>query len=194
MSDNYKDIKALVIIPAKSDSKRLPGKNKRVISGMTLVDHAILYSKNSKHVQKIVLTTEDKETSEIALRHGVEVIGRDLEFMGEREVADVYIEVYKSFKNDGYTHVVGVQPDHPDRTTNLDNLLEYVVENKYDDFFTVNKDGSRNGAVRITKSEHVETEKMSRRVGSMFDLCTNIHSQDDLDQAEENINNKEARY
>ncbi len=27
------------------------------------------------------------------------------------------------------SHVVGVQPDHPDRTTSLDNLLEYAVEN-----------------------------------------------------------------
>ena len=63
-------------------------------------------------------------------------------------------------------------------------------KNKYDDFFTVNEDGTRNGAVRITKSEHVKSEKMSRRVGSMFDKCTNIHSVEDLKKAERNINER----
>ena len=40
--------KAFVIIPAKADSKRLVGKNKRVIAGKTLVEHSIEYAKNSK--------------------------------------------------------------------------------------------------------------------------------------------------
>ncbi len=183
-------IKALAIIPAKSDSKRLIGKNKRVCAGLTLIEHAILYAKRSNHVEKIVVTTEDEETASIAKKYDVEIVGRDSEFMGEREVADVYIEVYKQYNTDSFTHVVGVQPDHPDRNTNLDALLEYVVENKYDDFFTVNGDGTRNGAVRITKSEHVNSGKMSRRVGSMFDKCTNIHSVEDLKKAERNINER----
>ena len=41
-------IKAFIIIPAKADSKRLVGKNKRVIAGKTLVEHSIEYAKNSK--------------------------------------------------------------------------------------------------------------------------------------------------
>ncbi len=73
-----KEIKALVIIPAKADSKRLIGKNKRVIAGLTLLEHAIKFSKKSKLVQKIVVTTEDEETKLIAEKHGVEVVGRDL--------------------------------------------------------------------------------------------------------------------
>ena len=31
-------------------------------------------------------------------------------------------------------HVVGVQPDHPDRTVPLDKMLVCCKENKYDDF------------------------------------------------------------
>ena len=182
-----REIKALVIIPAKADSKRLVGKNKRVIAGKTLVDHAILYAKESNYCKEIILTTEDEETSEIAKKHGVKVVGRDASFMGEREVADVYVDVFKGNNDQSITHVVGVQPDHPDRTVALDIMLEYVVDNKYDDFFTVNEDGSRNGSIRITKSEHVKSEKMSRRVGSMFDFCTNIHSEEDLRKAERNI-------
>tara|TARA_Y100000593_G_C4306354_1_gene335969 strand:+ start:641 stop:1204 length:564 start_codon:yes stop_codon:yes gene_type:complete len=184
------NINALVIIPAKSDSKRLPGKNKRVIAGMTLVDHAICYAKNSTLASKIIVTTEDDETREIAESHGVEVVGRSIDFMGEREVADVYIKVFNDLGENSYTHVVGVQPDHPDRTIPLDDMITYAVDNKYDDLFTVNPDGSRNGAVRIVKAEHVLSGLMSRRVGSMLDNCTNIHSEQDLLDAERNINER----
>ena len=51
----------------------------------------------------------------------------------------VEVKIFKHIKdlNEKYlfTHVVGVQPDHPDRTTNLDDMLEYAVNNKYDDLF-----------------------------------------------------------
>ena len=181
------NINALVIIPAKSDSTRLPGKNKRIIAGKTLVEHAILYSQSSNFASRIIVTTEDKETADIATSHGVDVIGRDLEYMGEREVADVYINIFNQIDNKKYTHVVGVQPDHPDRTVPLDEMLKYAVDNKYDDLFTINKDGSRNGSIRITRSEHVKSGNMSRRVGSMFDFCTNIHTENDLITAEKNI-------
>ena len=73
-------------------------------------------------------------------------------------------------------------------------MLQYAVDNKYDDLFTVNRDGSRNGSIRIIRSEHVRSGNMSRRVGSMFDFCTNIHSQIDLDQAEKNIKTKPSGH
>ena len=110
--------------------------------------------------------------------------------MGEREVADVYIKLFKEYGDDTFTHVVGIQPDHPDRTILLDEMLEYVVENKYDDLFTVDPAGTRNGSIRITKAEHVKIGAMSRRVGSMIDDCTNIHSEQDLINAEKNINER----
>lgn len=184
------EIKALVIIPAKADSTRLPGKNKRIIAGKSLLEHAIDYAKKSNLVVKIIVSTEDQETKSIAESYGVEVVGREKDYMGEREVADVYVKIFNELNDSTYTHVVGVQPDHPDRSVPLDTMLEYSVKNKYDDLFTVNPDGSRNGSIRITKAAHVASGFMSRRVGSMLDVCTNIHSEQDLLNAERNINNR----
>jgi len=183
-------INAFVIIPAKADSKRLVGKNKRIISGKTLLEHSIIYAQQSTLSTNIIVSTEDNETRLIAESYGVNVVGRDKDFMGEREVADVYIKIFQEYGNNTYTHVVGVQPDHPDRTIPLDTMLQYAVENKYDDLFTVGNDGTRNGSIRITKSEHVSIGAMSRRVGSMTDNCTNIHSEQDLLNAEKNINER----
>ncbi len=183
-------IKAFVIIPAKGDSKRLVGKNKRIIAGKTLLEHSIEYAKKSILASSIIVSTEDEETKSIAESYGVKVVGRDKDFMGEREVADVYVKIFQEYGNDSFTHVVGVQPDHPDRTIPLDEMLTYAVENKYDDLFTVDPDGTRNGSIRITKAEHVKSGYMSRRVGSMMDNCTNIHSEQDLLNAEKNINER----
>ena len=184
-------IKAFVIIPAKGDSKRLIGKNKRIIAGKTLLEHSIEYAQLSKYATTIIVSTEDKETKKIAESYGVDVVDRNKDFMGEREVADVYIKVFREYGDNSFTHVVGVQPDHPDRTIPLDKMLEYAVENKYDDLFTVDNKGTRNGSVRIMKKEFVESGEISRRVGSYVDNCTNVHSEQDLIDAEANIKIKE---
>jgi|TARA_R110001592_G_scaffold201432_1_gene450548 N-acylneuraminate cytidylyltransferase len=183
-------IKAFVIIPAKGDSKRLVGKNKRIIAGKTLLEHSIEYAQASNLASTIIVSTEDEQTKRIANACGVINVGRTIQYMGEREVADVYIKIFQQYGDSSFTHVVGVQPDHPDRTIPLDTMLEYAVENKYDDLFTVDPDGTRNGSIRITKAEHVKLGYMSRRVGSMTDNCTNIHSEQDLLNAEKNINER----
>ena len=190
------DICGLAIIPAKTDSTRLKKKNLRVINGKTLVEHAIDYAKNSELIKYIIVTTESDEVREIVRKYdNVLLYDRKRSYMGEREVADVYVNVLQNDLHnygdedilDKISHVVGVQPDHPDRQTNVDELLEYAVVNKYDDLVTVDSSGTRNGAVRVTKKEFVESGMMSRRIGSYLDDCTNIHSEEDLKQAEKNI-------
>ena len=194
------DICGLAIIPAKTDSTRLKKKNLRVIAGKTLVEHAIDYAKNSELIKYIIVTSESDEVWKLTQKYDdIIFYGRVPNYMGEREVADVYVNIIQNdipqdFDNqkiiDEISHVVGVQPDHPDRQTTADELLEYAVVNKYDDLVTVDSSGTRNGAVRVTKKEFVESGMMSRRIGSYLDDCTNIHSEEDLKQAEINIESK----
>jgi CMP-N-acetylneuraminic acid synthetase len=182
--------KILVIIPAKADSTRFIGKNKQLIQDKTLVEHAIDFAKNSKHDVRIVVSTEDEETKQIAKDNGAEVIHREKEFMGDREVMDVYVDVFEKLNDESIDYVIGLQPDNPDRSVNLDDGLEYFIDLKYDDLVTVSSDGSRNGALRITKASHIKSGYVSRRVGTILDNCTNIHSKQDLSKAEKNINER----
>ena len=185
------NIIGLAIIPAKTDSTRLKKKNLRVIAGKTLVEHALDYAKNSQLIKYIVVTTESDEVRELAQKYDdIILLDRSKNYMGEREVADVYVNVVQELEEkiiNEITHVVGIQPDHPDRETNADQLLEYSVINKYDDLVTVDSRGTRNGAVRVTKKDFVKSGMMSRRVGSYLDNCTNIHSEEDLKNAERHI-------
>ena len=44
-------INAIVLIPAKSHSNRLPNKNITEIEGKTLIEHSISYAKTSKYIK-----------------------------------------------------------------------------------------------------------------------------------------------
>ena len=90
----HKDVYAIAIIPAKTDSTRLKKKNLRVIAEKTLVEHSILYAKNSDYIKDIIVTSNDEEVKEIADKHYCQFYWRDKSFMGEREVADVYVNVF----------------------------------------------------------------------------------------------------
>ena len=73
-------IKPFIIIPAKGDSKRLVGKNKRTIAGKTLLEHSIEYAQKSKLATTIIVSTEDEVTKTIAESYGVKVVGRDKDY------------------------------------------------------------------------------------------------------------------
>ena len=58
----------------------------------------------------------------------------------------------------------------------------------YDDVFTVDCFGKRNGSIRIMNAEALRKKRLHVNVGSFMDNCTNIHTIDDLKVAESNFN------
>jgi CMP-N,N'-diacetyllegionaminic acid synthase len=196
----HEDTYAIAIIPAKTDSTRLPKKNLQVIDGKTLLEHSLDYAKNSEYIKQIVVSTESKEVREICKKYdNILVYSRPKHLLKDAEVADVYVDVFQNqFRKHNEwkipsraTHMVALQPDNPDRNHKIDKVIDYFIDNTYDDLVTVGKDGTRNGASRITKAQYVKDGSMSRRMGTYLDDCTNIHSEEDLKQAERNIQNNE---
>ena len=183
----FKNINAVAIIPAKGNSTRLPKKNLQLINNKTLVEHSIDYAKTSKYVRKIYVSTDSDEIKGMAKKNNVEIQDRPKDLLGEAEVADIYVDLVNKINLDNITHIIGLQPDHPDRQNKLDDMIDYFIEKKYMDLFTVNKDGTRNGSVRIFKAENVVSGQMSRRVGAMLDDCTNVEKQWQLDIANKRI-------
>lgn len=50
----------IAIIPARKGSKRFPGKNRAIINGKSLVEHAIVCAENTKMFDYIILSTDDE--------------------------------------------------------------------------------------------------------------------------------------
>lgn len=63
---------SLAIIPARSGSKGLPRKNIMNLAGHPLIAHTIKAAANARHIERIVVTTDDPEISSVARAYGAE--------------------------------------------------------------------------------------------------------------------------
>lgn len=66
-------MKVLGTICARGGSKRTPRKNLRLLAGKPLVAHTIEAALKCKELERVVMSTDDKEIAEIARKYGVEV-------------------------------------------------------------------------------------------------------------------------
>lgn len=63
----------LCIIPARAGSKRLPGKNLRLLAGKPLIAHTIEVAQKSSLFESVYVCTEDKTIAEVARDFGASV-------------------------------------------------------------------------------------------------------------------------
>lgn len=63
----------IAVIPARSGSKRIPGKNIKLFSDRPIISYSIAAARDSRCFDKIIVSTDDKEIADVALRHGAEV-------------------------------------------------------------------------------------------------------------------------
>lgn len=63
----------LAVIPARGGSKRIPRKNIRPFCGKPIIAWSIEAARASGCFDRIVVSTDDAEIAEVALRHGAEV-------------------------------------------------------------------------------------------------------------------------
>ena len=65
-------LKKLAFIPARAGSKRLPGKNIRLLNGIPLIAYSIEYAKRMG-IEKIVVSTDGKDIADISSSFGAVV-------------------------------------------------------------------------------------------------------------------------
>lgn len=180
----------IAIIPAKTDSNRLPGKNMISIGGHPLLYHTIKAAKECKPINKIYVSTDSEEIAGYARQQGVSVIMRDSELGGETPVVDVYRHALRNITEQDVSHIVGLQPDHPDRVADLEKAINYALEKGLDDLISVDSSGRKNGSIRIFKADALRNERISVNLGSIMDGATNIHSAKDLRLADVHLKHK----
>jgi N,N'-diacetyllegionaminate synthase len=173
----------ICIIPAKGESKRLENKNMQVLNGRPMLYYSLAAAKRSKLIDKIYVSTDAMDIADFAREMGAEVIKRPCRLTGDAPVTEVYRHALRQIKNDAVAYVVGLQPDHPDRTIDIDEAIQFMLEKGFDDLFSVDAAGQKNGSLRIIKAEALLRNRIAL-TGTVMDDCTNIHSKNDLLRAE----------
>jgi CMP-N-acetylneuraminic acid synthetase len=62
----------LCVIGARGGSKRVPRKNLKLLNNKPLMSYTISAAKKSKYIDRVVLSTEDKEIKKIGMEYGAE--------------------------------------------------------------------------------------------------------------------------
>ena len=70
---SFKNKKILAVIPARSGSKGLPGKNLRLLNGNPLIVYSIIAAQESSLINRIICTTDSDEIASIAKKAGAEI-------------------------------------------------------------------------------------------------------------------------
>jgi CMP-N-acetylneuraminic acid synthetase len=125
--------KLLAIIPARGNSKRLPGKNLKNLLGRPLIAWSIDAALKSEYVDRIIVSTDDEEIAKISRRNGAETpfirpksLARD-----DSQSIDVVTHAIKMLKDsdDEYDYVVLLQPTSPFRnSTHIDEAVKTLIE------------------------------------------------------------------
>lgn len=78
------NLRVLALIPARGGSKGIPRKNLLPVAGKPLIAYSILQAKQSRRINRVIVTTDDAEIAEVARQWGAEVpFLRPAEFAGD---------------------------------------------------------------------------------------------------------------
>jgi len=146
--------KILAIIPARSGSKSVKNKNIRLINGKPMIAYSIEHAKESKYINRIIVTTDSEEYAAIAREYGAETpFIRPAEFATDTALdIDVFRHALTWLKdNEGYEPdiVCQLRPTDPYRNpADIDSMIELMLEDDTVD------------AVRSVKENEVVPHKM----------------------------------
>lgn len=126
----------IAIIPARSGSKGIPGKNIINLGGYPLIAFSIVVAKMSKIISRVIVSTDSEKIAEIAIKYGAEApflrpkkyakdSSLDIEFV---QHALLWLK-----KNENYQpeYIVHIRPTTPLRDSSLiDEAIKKILKNK----------------------------------------------------------------
>lgn len=141
-------MKTIAIIPARGNSKRLPGKNIKSLGGIPLLVHSIKYAQQFSFIDDIYVTTDNLEIKNIAMQFGAKVIDRPNEISGDFEPTVTALKHVLESVSEEIENVILLQPTNPLRPANLlDDAFKLYVKSNIDSLFTVSRNFHKLGKI-----------------------------------------------
>jgi CMP-N,N'-diacetyllegionaminic acid synthase len=136
----------LAIIPARGGSKRLPGKNIKLLNGKPLIAYTIEAALQSRYITKVVVSTDCEEIAKIAEQFGAIVPGLrpealSIDTASSNDVVKYIIEKMEFEHNIEVNNCVLLQPTSPFRTVrHIDEAIELYKEKSADAVISFTKE------------------------------------------------------
>jgi len=129
--------KTIAVIAARGGSKKLPGKNIKLLNGKPLIAYSIEAAMAARGIERIIVSTDDPHIAQIASRHGAEVPFMRPAELAKDETPDrpVLMHAINWLKeNEGYVadEVAILRPTTPLKTAEMiDACLEILGKKRY---------------------------------------------------------------
>ncbi len=126
----------IAIIPARSGSKSIPHKNIRSVAGKPMLAYSIEHAKQSKYIDRIILSTDSPEYANIGEEYGAEIpFLRPAEYASDTALdIDVFYHCLSFLKEkEGLVPdiVVQLRPTYPIRNPeDIEHMIELLLENE----------------------------------------------------------------
>ena len=123
----------VAIIPARGGSKTIPRKNIKLLGGKPMIYYTIREALKSKYLNRVVVSTEDREIAQVAVQFGAEIIQRPDELAGDdapsSPVFQHTIDYLERLENYHHIRVVILQPTSPLRVVDdIDGAIQKFLE------------------------------------------------------------------
>lgn len=128
-------MKVLAVVPARSGSKGLPGKNIMEICGKPLIAWSIEAGLQSKYVNEVMLSTDCPKIAEIGIEYGATVPFLRPKQLAQDDSSTAEVLTHLITELEGrkefYTHILLLEPTSPLRTAkDIDNAFELLINNE----------------------------------------------------------------
>ena len=147
---SYKGYNVLAVIPARGGSKGIPRKNLCKAGGISLVARAVKFTKALMWIDRVVLSTDDREIAEEGRKYGAEVpFLRPLELAGDTSKSvDVWRHVLieaEKYYNTTFDISILLEPTSPFREPrHVEEVVKKLVDGDYNSVLTVSETDSKN--------------------------------------------------
>jgi N-acylneuraminate cytidylyltransferase len=132
----------LAIIPARGGSKRIPRKNIKDFLGKPIIAYSIEAALKSNLFEEVMVSTDDEEIAEIAIKYGAKVpfLRSEKNADDHATTVEVLIEVIEKYKAQGRTfeNIACLYPSAPFTTSKkLKEAYTILISKKLDAVFPV---------------------------------------------------------
>ena len=163
-------IDALAVIAARGGSKGIPRKNLRTVGGVPLVARTVQATLLARSIGRVVVSTEDSEIANVAIRYGAEVVWRPEELATDDASSEsawlhVLVEIWRT-KWEAPEIVVALQCTSPfTAPEDIDGTVDALLWANADCAFSVERWHShlwRPGGVAVGHDPHVRLRRQDQ--------------------------------
>lgn len=179
----YKDKKVVVLITARGNSKRLPGKNIKLFCGKPLIAYSIDQGLASRFVDEVWVSSDDDKILKVSKKCGAKVLKRPTSLATSNAKSEDVVKHFYESMDGKPDYIVLLQPTSPlRRVMMIDKAISMFVDesHKYSSLMPLSIEEHKNGELCGCYYHPQGKKKFFFECGTIFIYKANMIREEDI--------------